>query len=197
MTDPVTTGTVRGLVLAGGRSSRMGTDKAELRYGEKTQVQRAVELLEPWCASVHVSRAPGQPLPEGMGEEQVLRDRFLDFGPLGGLLTAFCHDRQAAWLVVACDLPLLTGRTIAFLMASRDPAAAATAFLSPDGSFPEPLCTVWEPLVHPQAFLALASGRTCPRRLLSGAQVRLLPAPGQELFNANTPDERRRAREVA
>ncbi|MEN9355315.1 MAG: hypothetical protein RL318_2640 [Fibrobacterota bacterium] len=196
MTENVKT-SVKGLVLSGGRSSRMGMDKADIRYGLLPQTRRVMDLLSPWCDEVLASRAPGQSVPEGVPESAILRDRFLDFGPLGGILTALCHDREATWLVVACDLPLLDARTLAILMNARNPQAAATAFLDASGEFPEPLCALWEPSIRADAFLGLARGKTCPRKILMNTRTHLLPSPGQSLFNANTPQERAGIQEAA
>lgn len=188
---------LKGLVLAGGRSRRMGTDKADLRYGDSPQAARALDLLDGFCDEVFVSRAPDQEAPSGVEESHILRDRFLGLGPLGGILTALSSDRSAAWLVVACDLPLLTRDTIASLVDSRDSSRQATAFLSPDGQFPEPLCAIWEPSTFRLALQALETGRHCPRKALQSSHARFLPAPGRSLFNANTPDERASLLEVA
>ena len=181
---------LRGLVLAGGRSRRMGSDKAGLVYGRMPQAARALALLDAFCEDPVVSRSPDQAPPEGVEPARILTDRFLDMGPLGGILTALSSDRDAAWLVVACDLPLLGASTLGRLVASRDPSREATAFLSGDGTHPEPLCAVWEPSTLRVALAALAEGRTCPTRILSGSHILALPSPGQDLFNANTPEER-------
>ena len=188
---------LKGLVLAGGRSRRMGADKADLRYTDRPQAARAMDLLDGFCDEVYVSRAPGQDAPADVDESRVLRDRFLDMGPLGGILTAMTTDRASAWLVVACDLPLLNRATLEDLVARRDPVAPATAFLSQDGQFPEPLCAIWEPSALRACLLAVERDRFCPRRILQALGTRLLPAPGQILFNANTPFERSALLEVA
>jgi cyclic pyranopterin phosphate synthase len=181
---------LRGLVLAGGRSRRMGEDKADLVYGRIPQAARALALLDAFCEDSVVSRAPDQAAPEGVDPSRLLTDRFLGMGPLGGILTALSSDRDAAWLVVACDLPLLGAGTLGQLVSGRDPARDATAFLSADGSRPEPLCAIWEPSALRTALGAFAEGRTCPTRILSGTSTLLLRSPGQDLFNANTPEER-------
>ncbi|HXP89941.1 MAG TPA: cyclic pyranopterin monophosphate synthase MoaC [Fibrobacteria bacterium] len=187
---------LKGLVLAGGASRRMGQDKANLSYGERPAAARAFDLLSGFCSEVRVARAPDQEPPVGIPSDALLRDRFLGLGPLGGILTALTTDRDSAWLVIACDLPLLSRGTLEGLLRHRDPSVIATAYLDPSGIHPEPLCAIWEPSALPVCLSSLAEDRTCPRRILASARTRLLSAPGNELANANTPAERAQLLEV-
>src|SRR5487761_1295218 len=105
-----------GLVLAGGRSTRMQRDKAALEYSGRTQLERAVELLTPLVERVFVSIRPDQ-----AGDP--LRARFAQIvdsgeaeGPIAGIIAAQTRHPDAAWLVLACDLPLLEPRTLEHLL---------------------------------------------------------------------------------
>jgi molybdenum cofactor guanylyltransferase len=182
---------MRGLVLSGGESRRMGVDKAGLAYHGKSQAAWLCELMAGMDLDPLVSRAPGQELPEGIDPSRILHDRFLGYGPLGGILTALETDASAAWLVVGCDLPFVDGTVIENLLASRDPFRNATVFLDTDGRFPEPMLSLWEPKARLRAFQFLAMGYRCPRKVLINSRTNLLPSPGgQILFNANTPSDR-------
>ena len=181
---------LRGLVLAGGRSERMQTDKGALHYHTLDQRQHTAELLAEFCPDVRVSVRPEQAadLPAGLTP---LPDTFLNLGPLGGLLSAFQADPNAAWLVLACDLPFLTRTTLEYLVTNRQPARAATSLRSPWDDFPEPLVTIWEPRSYGQLLRCLSLGYSCPRKALINSDIELLapPAPA-ELRNVNTPAER-------
>jgi molybdopterin-guanine dinucleotide biosynthesis protein A len=186
---------LRGLVLTGGRSQRMHEDKSRLRYHQQEQRAHAAALLAPFCQDVFVSCRPEQAaeLPAGL---PALPDQFLDLGPLSGILSAFRHDPNAAWLVVACDLPFLSAQTLQHLVAHRQPGRVATAFRSPDNEFPEPLITIWEPRSYPVLLQFLGLGYSCPRKALINSDIELLAAPvPQELRNVNTPAERDAARQ--
>ncbi|RTQ46755.1 molybdopterin-guanine dinucleotide biosynthesis protein MobA [Hymenobacter gummosus] len=186
---------LRGLVLTGGRSQRMQEDKGRLRYHQQEQQEHAAALLAPFCQDVLISCRPDQAaaVPAGL---RALPDQFLDLGPLGGLLSAFRHDPNAAWLVVACDLPFLTEQTLQHLVQQRHAGRVATAFQSPDNEFPEPLITIWEPRSYPVLLQFLGLGYSCPRKVLINSDVELLAAPApQELRNVNTPAERDAARQ--
>jgi len=181
---------LRGLVLAGGRSERMRTDKGALHYHGLDQRQHTAALLGEFCPDVRVSVRPEQAsdLPAGLTP---LPDTFLGLGPLGGLLSAFQADPNAAWLVLACDLPFLTRTTLEFLVTNRQPARAATALQSPWDDFPEPLVTIWEPRSYGQLLRFLSLGYSCPRKALINSDIALLAPPvPAELRNVNTPEER-------
>ncbi|MDQ2773300.1 MAG: NTP transferase domain-containing protein [Bacteroidota bacterium] len=181
---------LRGLVLAGGRSERMQTDKGALHYHGLDQRQHTAALLAGCCPDVRVSVRPDQAgaLPVGL---TALPDTFLGLGPLGGILSAFQADPNAAWLVLACDLPFLTRPTLEYLVANRQPARMATSFRSPCDAFPEPLVSIWEPRSYGQLLRFLSLGYSCPRKALINSDTELLAPPRpEELRNVNTPEER-------
>ncbi|MBF9222902.1 NTP transferase domain-containing protein [Hymenobacter sp. BT662] len=181
---------LRGLVLAGGRSERMLTDKGKLHYHGLDQRQHTAALLAEFCPDVRVSVRPDQAadLPAGLTG---LPDTFLGLGPLGGVLSAFQADPNAAWLVLACDLPFLTRDTLEHLVTNRQPARMATTFRSPWDEFPEPLVTIWEPRSYGQLLRLLSLGYSCPRKALINSDIELLSPPEpKELRNVNTPEER-------
>ena len=95
-----------GLVLAGGKSTRMGRDKGLLSYHDKPQREYLYEQMRPLCRDVYLSIRPEQKdsLPEGFAS---IADENIYRGPLNGLLSAHHAFPEAAWLVVACDLPFL------------------------------------------------------------------------------------------
>ncbi|AHJ99646.1 NTP transferase domain-containing protein [Hymenobacter swuensis] len=187
---------LRGLVLAGGRSQRMGQDKGKLQYHGQEQRAYAAELLAPFCQDVHVSCRPDQVVELEYAGLRPLPDSFTDLGPLSGILSALRLDPNAAWLVVACDLPFLSADTLAHLVQHRQPARLATAFQSPENEWPEPLITIWEPASYPQLLRFLSLGYSCPRKTLINSDVAVLPAPApQELRNVNTPAEAEQVRQ--
>lgn len=182
-----------GLVLAGGQSQRMGRDKAQLRYGSKTQLECSLELLQPLCNSVWISCRPGQSW--NIDGLYCLPDQFQDCGPLGGILTALEKVPQAAWLVVAVDLPLLDSQTLQTLVQGRNPLCQATCFQSSHDGLPEPLCAIYEPRIRERLFSFLGAGYRCPRKALINSRIELLSLPHpHSLDNANTPADFERIR---
>ena len=100
---------VGGIVLCGGRSTRMGTAKALLPFGPETMLQRMVRLLSGIVSPIVVVAAGGQPLPDLPADVIVTRDEREGRGPLEGLragLKALPEHVEAAY-VTSCDVPLL------------------------------------------------------------------------------------------
>ncbi len=181
---------INGLVLAGGKSTRMQTDKGSLRYFEKSQRLHTYEMLDSLCANTYISYADEQAV-NRQEHLPYITDKFLGLGPMGGILSAFQQAPDAAWLTVACDLPYLSAGTLAYLVHHRNPSKLATAFSDAEGKFPEPLVTLWEPRAYPVLLQFLSQGYSCPRKALINSAIELLQAPdSQELQNVNHPEER-------
>ena len=183
-----------GLVLAGGRSTRMHTDKAALPYGGRSQLERAMTLIAPHVSQAYVSVRADQSTEPLRARFPQIPDTHESLGPIAGLLAAQARHPEAAWLVLACDLPLLDERTLAHLVRSRAPERVATAYRSSHDGLPEPLCAIWEPRSAVPLAAYVANGRQCPRRFLIGADAHLIdePNPGA-LDNINTPEEYKHA----
>ena len=181
---------LNGLVLTGGRSTRMGQDKSRLVYHGKPQREHLTDLLRPFCETVFWSINTGQAAEISSPEQPLIVDEFDIPGPLNGILSAFRHDPTAAWLIVACDMPLLTEISLKALVAGRNSEKPATAFYDSNGQFPEPLLSIWEPAIEPLIQTALASGYYAPRPILMLADCHLLTIPDvRELLNVNKPSE--------
>ncbi|MEO6078965.1 MAG: NTP transferase domain-containing protein [Steroidobacteraceae bacterium] len=185
------TAPVYGLVLAGGHSSRMGQDKAALEYHGGTQLERAFGLLKNVVARAFVSvRADQTRDPLRAQFSQIIDVADGTEGPAAGIRAAQLAWPDAAWLVLACDLPWLDIATLQQLIARRDPARVATAFRSQHDGLPEPLCAIYEPAAAAALVQFLATGRNCPRKLLINSDTLLLEQPNTKaLDNVNTPQE--------
>ena len=181
---------LKGLVLSGGRSTRMKQDKAVLAYGGQTQLDRAMQLLRGKVSAVFVSVRPDQANEPARARYAQIVDGEGVQGPIAGIRAAQAADPEAAWLVLACDLPQLDAATLDTLIAARDPARTATAFRSSHDGLPEPLCANFEPRSAPLLETFLATGRNCPRKFLLNSDTLLLDQPNpQALDNVNTPEE--------
>ncbi|MGB5509436.1 NTP transferase domain-containing protein, partial [Robiginitalea sp.] len=135
---------IMGLVLAGGQSRRMGTDKGKLKYHNKPQREYLYDQMKPLCARVFLSIRPEQQA-EIPRELDCIVDENQYKGPFNGLLSAHHAFPEVAWLVVACDLPLVNQKVLKYLVDRRDPKAMATAFATHKTKLPEPLAAIWEP----------------------------------------------------
>lgn len=187
-------GALQGLILAGGRSRRMGTDKGLIDYHGQAQVSWLAELLDDFCASVHVSVGPRQDQTGGYASMVTIIDNEPGLGPAGGLISAWKTSPDAAWLLVAVDMPLLDRATLAALTDGRSAKHLATVFRHPDGVL-EPLCTIWEPAARDLLERRLEKGDASLRRLLESGPVRVLNPPSPEaLSSVDRPEDRNRTR---
>ncbi len=179
-----------GLVLAGGRSTRMHRDKAALAYHGRSQLTEAFDRLESVVERRFVSVRPDQVQDElRRGFPQIV-DLRAGLGPLAGILSALHTHPDAAWLVLACDLPFLDTATLLYLRGSRDPARVATAYRSAHDGLPEPLCAIWEPAALAALETFAATGRNCPRKFLLQSDTHLLDLPrAGALDNVNSAAE--------
>lgn len=181
---------VYGLVLAGGRSRRMGSDKALLLKDGETQLSRAVSLLDKHVDRVFVStRADQAGDPERARYAQII-DRYDDLGPVAGILSALESNDGVSWLVLACDLPNIDDETIAVLIERCSAKQPVTAYESVNDGLPEPLCAIYRPAARAMIENYVARGIVCPRKMLIDSDIDLLtqPSPGA-LHNINSPDD--------
>lgn len=185
-----------GLVLAGGRSSRMGTDKAALVHPDgRTLARRTFDLLEEaGCKSTVISLRHDQELPggfTGIVSPAISRDpEGASDGPLSGLLSSMRLHPDADWLVLACDLPRLDVATLRNLISSKRHDEPFLSYRSEFDGLPEPLCALYGEGSLDLLEQASSEGVRCPRKVLIRHGCRLLePVSQKALDNANTPSE--------
>lgn len=176
---------VQGLVLAGGKSLRMGRDKGLLDYFGKSQRAYSFELLEKLNLKTYLSVRKEQ---EAVAE-RIIEDTFIGLGPFGAICSAFQHDPNKAWLALATDLPYVDEKLIGQLLEKRDPSKVATALKGKNKNFPEPLITIWEPKSFPIMLQFLAQGISCPRKVLINSDVNIIEVDDEFILNVNTPEE--------
>lgn len=180
-----------GLILAGGESSRMGSDKSLLNYHGLPQTEHLYNLAKEINLPSYISCKPQQMDRLELSHLPIITDRFSGFGPLGGILSAMATHPDKAWLVVACDLPLLTTATMNELILARDPLKQATAYFNQERKQFEPLFAIYEPGIYSRMLHFLGEGFSCPQKVLYNSSVKVLPLTTQgKLQNVNTPEDR-------
>jgi molybdopterin-guanine dinucleotide biosynthesis protein A len=189
-----------GVVLSGGKSTRMGVAKATLPFGSETMLQRVVRLLGGVVSPIVVVAAQGQEIPELPGDISVTRDEREGRGPLEGLragLKALPDSVDVAY-VTSCDVPLLVPAFVERmidLLGEHD-----IAVMEIDG-FPHPLSAVYRRATLPQIESLLAEDRLRPVYLFDAVRTRrvhpadMLSVDPQlrTLRNLNTPEDYRQA----
>lgn len=175
-----------GFVLVGGRSSRMGADKALLPFqGLTLAATLAHRLLQIAGHAVLV----GDPVKYAHLGFPVIPDLNPGNGPLAGIEAAL-SSAIAEWsLILACDLPSIPDHLLSTLVAAiPDPPAALQCIVpvSP-AAIPQPLCAVYRRSCLPAVRSALAAGQLRVKDLFPQFQVRQIPAPLEYFANVNTP----------
>ena len=182
---------IAAFILAGGASSRMGTDKSQLRLEQQTFTERIAETLLKITDSVTIvgRDSDESSLPS-------VADVYPKWGALGGLHGALAACSREWAIVVACDLPFVTSELFAYLATLRMDHDAVVP-IQEDGR-PQPLAALYrvEPCLR-QATALIEAGRRRPLDLLDSVKTRWVAfgelrnfARAQSFFvNINTPDD--------
>ncbi|NPA35741.1 MAG: molybdenum cofactor guanylyltransferase [Chlorobi bacterium] len=102
-----------GIILAGGKSSRVGSDKGLLCYDGKQLVSYALELIAPFCDNILISANNSEYEKFGF---PVIYDEIKDVGPAGGILTALKSSENDFNIIVSCDMPFLKKEAVELLI---------------------------------------------------------------------------------
>ncbi|WP_343744398.1 NTP transferase domain-containing protein [Chitinophaga sp.] len=181
---------LKGLVLCGGQSTRMQENKSRISYHGMPQWQYLVDLLTSFKLETYLSCRTDQQT-DFDHYSRLIPDSVPYGGPSAGLLSAHQAQPDSAWLVLACDLPLISRQSLEILVRERDAEQSATAFISPVNDLPEPLIAIWEPAGLRALWQNVEAGKNCPRKTLLNTHIRLLHNPyATEQYNANTPEEK-------
>lgn len=172
------------LILIGGKSSRMGTDKSLLNYHGKPQREYLFDLAKKYCSEVYFSCRT---------EQQFSGNTIIDkheLGPMGGILSAFDFNPNTAWLVVACDMPLIDENSFQTLINHRNKAKIATAFLNPETNAPDPIFTIYEPKAFQLMTKYVEAGNKSPKIFLQNNDTEIIISANLSLLtNVNTKEE--------
>jgi molybdopterin-guanine dinucleotide biosynthesis protein A len=183
------------LVLAGGKSSRMGEAKELINYHGKSQLNYLIELGKKCGMEVFVSTT--SPTFGNNTDAETIIDFMQANGPIVGILSAFRKFRDRAFLVVACDMPFINEEAIQTLITNRDHTGFATCFANSERGWNEPLFAIWEPRSRMVLWNALGNDFSCPRKLLSQMRVKSIATERQEwLINANDQQEKERVKKM-
>lgn len=182
---------LHGIVLAGGKSSRMQTDKALLQYEDLPQWQVAANLLKPFAEQVYISvnEAQSQQWAKWKGENFVTdHPSFKDKGPISGILSAVELHPGKAFLVLGVDYPFLKLENLILLNNTRSSHYEAICFQK-DG-FAEPLCTIYEKDSLAKLKFFFENGGDSLQKFLKTLKTKMITLEqGDFLRNVNSKEE--------
>jgi len=197
-----------GFVLAGGKSSRMGTEKALLVFHGQTLLERALTLMATVCDTVAIVGDPAKFAEYGARTykagncetpkyERVVADIFPGCGPLAGIHTALAHSTADLNLMLAVDTPFVSQELLAFLFAAAE-KNSATVTVPCTSKGLQPLCAIYRREFLTVAETALRAGKYKVDTAFSAVSTHeidtaKLAAAGfaeDSFFNVNTPEDR-------
>jgi len=180
-------------VLAGGKSSRMGTNKAFLEFGGETLLARALSTLKSVCDNVVIVADPATFAASG----PVIADLFPGCGPLGGIHAALQHSSAELNLMLAVDMPFVSPELLRFLLVIAENSDAVVTLPRTDKGF-QPLCAVYRRKFLETAETNLQAGKykidiafsSIPLRIIEEPELSTAGFSEKNFFNINTPEDR-------
>ena len=199
---------ITGVVLAGGRSRRMGRDKAQIVWNSGTLLSHALQVLQSVAAKVFVV---GPTQPRTLGTE-IIADEFPGCGPMAGIHAALKHTATDWNFVLAVDLPLVSSELVSFIASTSE--ANALAVVPRVGKHLQPLCAAYHRRLLPEVERAIVGDDLSVHRLLERVSTGMMEKRSvtkiieekeivrhgflpEMLANVNTPEELEHARVIA
>jgi molybdenum cofactor guanylyltransferase len=190
---------VTGIILAGGKSRRMGQDKAFLPFGKGMLIERVIEVIQQVTADVIlITNTPEQ---YQRFDLPMFADVIPDAGSLGGIYTGLVSAKTPYSLCLACDMPFVKPDFLRFLC---DTAAEADVVIPRNAEDFQPLCAVYSQACREPIRQRVAAGRLKITGFFDQVSVRVINSellarydPHDVMFfNANTPEEYEQARRI-
>lgn len=180
---------MRGLILTGGKSKRMGFEKYQISYHEQAQYLYLAEQFKKLGLPCLISCNAGQKqsfdprLP-------VITDQYENCGPMGGILSGMNALPGEALLVIACDLPMITSGAISKLLNSRAENCDATVYQLEDSDILETTFAIYEPSARSFLTESHRDGEYKLQKALQQMQLKVLQPDDKSLFlNVNTQED--------
>lgn len=180
-----------GVVLAGGKSVRLGQDKTKIIHEGQTLLKRAIDLLGGHCSQVYVSCRHPETVPQ---DTPFIMDTTRRIGPLGGILTSL-QQLNSPILVLACDLPFMQDHFLEKLVqarALRPPHCVMTTWQEQETGYIQALVAIYEPASRPFLEQGLVQEQYQLNKLVPKSLRHTLfysKSEGQAFFNINRPED--------
>lgn len=183
---------VTGIILSGGKSSRLGEEKGLAAFNGKPLVSYAIEILKPLCGKLVISANNQMQEYEKFGYE-IVQDEFEGIGPMGGILACLKKSESRFNIVLSCDTPFVSTALFDYLLKEAEHYQIVVP--KHDG-FIEPLCAVYATNVLWELQHSVESGNFKMHDFFKKADLKAidistdLPFFSEDLFvNINTPKE--------
>lgn len=128
---------ITGIILAGGKSSRMGMDKGFCALNGKPMIQYAIDVLDQLCDTIIISSNNAD---YELFEFPVIPDIIKDIGPMGGIYSGLKHSKTQHNFFISCDMPMVTVELVQHILSSKE---GFDAVIPTWNNFTEPMCAYY------------------------------------------------------
>jgi len=173
---------LKALILAGGKSTRMGKDKASLDYHGVAQSDYLIDMFTELSMSAFLSIRPDQKQEK---EINYIVDQQTSIGPMAAILAAFEYE-LCPWLVIGCDYPLLEKSHIEDFLQARSDQHSATAVYESNSKMINPTIAIYEPKILSLIKAEFADGQYSLRKLLEQTDVSLYEQDDEAFVSVDT-----------
>lgn len=172
---------VTGIVLCGGKSARLGRNKAMEKIGDNTIIERVISRLNPITNKIILVTNKGNKSFASIKDIEIVTDIFPEKGPLSGIYTGLYYSRNVTNIVVACDMPFLNTQLLEH-MTKLLPSFDAIVPRWPNGQL-EPLHAVYSLSCLPKIRINLEENQVSVNKFLKKMHVLHLNKRGFSAFD--------------
>ncbi len=174
-----------GILMCGGKSSRMGKDKYALLYNNLPLYKPALNTLQQFCNEIIISSNVAFP---EFADFTIVEDEVKEIGPMGGIYSCLKRSPTRYNMVLACDMPLVNGGLMTQLLSKANDCDAIVPLVN---GWAEPLYAIYNVSIIPILEVFISTERYSLKQMLDGLEVCYVHVDSnlQELKNVNTLTE--------
>ena len=188
---------VTGIILCGGKSRRMGKNKALLKLKEKYIISYVVDILSGFCNKLILSSNSSD---LKFLKIPVVEDEHKNIGPIAGIIAGLKASENQINIVFSCDTPFITSGFVEYMLSKAD---SVDVLLPVFDGFLQPMTGIFDKKIIPLIENEISKGNFVPPRIFEKANLRKLDineqTPGYHrhlFFNINSPDDYRKAQKI-
>ena len=159
---------ITGIILSGGKSTRMGTDKGLIPFNGKPMIETVIDHMLPLCNQLLISTNNQEYQKFGF---EMIADDYENMGPIAGILSSFPHAKNERILLISCDLP---NASTSFLAQLIFLAKDFDITLPVSDGLTQPLCGVYSKKIIDQLKLLVLNGETKLQNLVRNFNLRII-----------------------